>query len=46
MGEMTSENVKLTPIEAPTKAMARVRSCSRTLSEIMAVTAADTAPAP
>ena len=46
MGENTREAANVRPIEAPTKAMARVSTTSRTESAIMAVTAAETAPAP
>ena len=43
---MTSESAKVRPIEAPTIAMAFVMTRSRTLSEIIAVTAAEMAPRP
>lgn len=45
-GAMTRESAKVRPIEAPTIAMAFVMTRSRTLSEIIAVTAAEMAPAP
>ena len=45
-GEITSERAKVRPIEAPTIAIAFVRTVSRTESEIKAVTAAEIAPAP
>ena len=46
IGERTSDKAKVMPIEDPTRAMALVRTRSRTESDNMAVTAAETAPAP
>ena len=45
-GEIRRERAKVRPIEAPTMAIALVRTCTRTLSAMNAVTAAEIAPAP
>ena len=44
-GEIRRERAKVRPIEAPTMAIALVRTCTRTLSAMNAVTAAEIAPA-